>query len=132
MASIALTSHPGKAGIVSARVIQGILAAAFVAAATAKLMGTPMMIQVFDDIGLGQWFRIVTAWVEILGAIALLVPGFAAFGALWLAATMFFATLTHLLILHTSAAPAVGLLALNLAVVWLRREQLERVRALLD
>jgi len=132
MASIALTSHPGKAGIVSARVIQGILAAAFVAAATAKLMGTPMMIQVFDDIGLGQWFRIVTAWVEILGAIALLTPGFAAFGALWLAATMFFATLTHLLILHTSAAPAVGLLALNLAVVWLRREQLERVRALLD
>jgi hypothetical protein len=44
---------------------------------------------------------------------------------------MFFATLTHLFILHTSAAPAFLLLALNLVVVWLRREQLERLRAIL-
>jgi putative oxidoreductase len=129
MAYVASLSHPGKARIVTSRVIQGILAAVFVAAATAKLIGAPMMIQVFDAIGLGQWFRIVTALVEIGGAAALLIPGFAAFGALWLAVTMFFATLTHLFILHTSAAPAFLLLALSLAVVWLRREQLERLRA---
>jgi hypothetical protein len=45
---------------------------------------------------------------------------------------MFFATLTHLFILHTSPAPAFLLLALSLVVVWLRREQLERVTAMLD
>jgi RNA polymerase sigma-70 factor (ECF subfamily) len=131
MAYVASLFHPGKARIITSRVIQGILAAAFVAAATAKLMGVPMMIQVFDAIGLGQWFRIVTALVEIGGAAALLIPGFAAFGALWLAVTMFFATLTHLFILHTSAAPAVLLLALNLVVLWLRRDQFERLRAIL-
>lgn len=131
MAYVASLSHPGKARIITARVIQGILAAAFVAAATAKLIGVPMMIQVFDAIGLGQWFRIVTALVEIGGAAALLTPGFAALGALWLAVTMFFATLSHLFILHTSAAPAILLLVLNLVVVWLRREQLERLRAIL-
>jgi putative oxidoreductase len=131
MAHVASLSHPGKARIITAWVIQGTLAAAFVAAGTAKLAGVPMMIQVFDAIGLGQWFRIVTALVEIIGAIALLTPGFAALGALWLAVTMFFATLTHLFILHTGAAPAVLLLGLNLAVLWLRREQLDRVRAVL-
>jgi putative oxidoreductase len=131
MAYVASLPHPGKARIVASRVVQGILAAAFVAAATAKLIGVPMMIQVFDAIGLGQWFRIVTALVEIAGAAALLIPGFAALGALWLAVTMFFATLSHLFILHTSAAPAILLLVLNLVVVWLRREQLERLRAIL-
>jgi putative oxidoreductase len=131
MAYVASLSHPGQARIITSRVIQGILAAAFIAAATTKLIGVPMMIQVFDAIGLGQWFRIVTALVEIGGAAVLLTPGFAAFGALWLAVTMFFATLTHLFILHTSAAPAFLLLALNLVVVWLRREQLERLRAIL-
>jgi putative oxidoreductase len=130
MAYVASLSRPNRARIVTARVIQGILAAAFAAAATAKLIGVPMMIEVFDTIGLGQWFRIVTALVEIIGVIALLTPGFAALGAGWLAVTMFFATLTHLFILHTSAAPAALLLALNLVVVWLRREQLERLRAI--
>jgi putative oxidoreductase len=130
MTQVISLSQPGKAALITSRVIQGILAAAFAAAATAKLMGVPMMIQVFDAIGLGQWFRIVTALVEIAGVVALVVPGLAAFGALWLAATMFFATLTHLFILQTSAAPALLLLALNLIVVWLRLEQLEPVRAL--
>src|ERR1700730_17819213 len=131
MAYVASLSHTGRAHIITSWVIQGVLAVAFVAAATAKRIGVPMMIQVFDVIGLGQWFRIVTALVEIAGAAALLIPGLAAFGALWLAATMFFATLTHLFILHTSAAPAFLLLALSLVVVWLRREQLDRLRAIL-
>jgi putative oxidoreductase len=67
-------------------VIQGIPA---VAAAVAKLIGVPLLIQVFDAIGLGQWFRIFTALVEIVGVIGLVTPGLAAFGALCLCATMF-------------------------------------------
>ena len=109
---------------IGAWVLQGLLAAAFLAAGGAKLAGVPMMVQIFDQIGMGQWFRIVTGLVEVAGAVALLVPGFAALGAAWLGATMFFAVLTHLLILHSSAMPAVILLALNVLVVWLRRDQL--------
>ena len=59
------------------------------AAAVAKLIGVPLLIQVFDAIGLGQWFRIFTALVEIIGVIGLVTPGLAAFGALCLCATMF-------------------------------------------
>jgi len=98
-----------------------------VASGGAKLAGVPVMIQIFDQIGFGQWFRIVTGLVEVAGAVALLVPGFAAFGAAWLGATMFFAVLTHLFILPGSAMPALILLTLNALVVWLRRDQLVAV-----
>src|SRR2546422_34131 len=109
---------------VAAWILQGLLAAAFLAAGGAKLAAVPMMVQLFDAIGFGQWFRIVTGLVEVAGAVALLVPGFAALGAAWLGATMFFAVLTHFFILHTSATPAVILFALNVVVVRLRRDQL--------
>jgi hypothetical protein len=109
---------------IGAWVLQGLLAAAFLAAGGAKLLGAAMMVQIFDQIGMGQWFRIATGLVEVAGAVALLVPGFAALGAVWLGATMFFAVLTHLFILHSSAMPAVILLALNILVIWLRRDQL--------
>jgi putative oxidoreductase len=115
---------PSRGRVVGAWIVQGLLAATFLAAGGAKLAGVPMMVQIFDQIGMGQWFRIVTGLVEVAGAVALLVPGFAALGAAWLGATMFFAVLTHLFILPGSALPALILLALNALVVWLRRDQL--------
>ena len=104
--------------------LQGVVAAAFFAAGSAKLAGASSMIQMFDQIGVGQWFRIITGLVEIFGAIALLYPGIAAIGGLWLGFTMVGAVVTHLFVLHSSpAAPAV-LLALNALIVYLRRDQL--------
>ena len=123
---------PSRGRVVGAWIVQGLLAAAFLAAGGAKLAGVPMMVQVFDQIGMGQWFRIVTGLVEVIGAVALVVPGFAALGAAWLGATMFFAVLTHLFILHSSAMPALVLLTLNVLVVWLRRDQLVAVLAFLN
>ncbi len=60
---------------------------------------------------------------------ALLSPGFAGPGALWLAITMAFAILTHLLILHSNPAGAVMLCALSLTLAWLRRAQFVALRA---
>jgi len=82
-----------------------------------------MMVQVFGQIGLGQWFRYVTALVELLGVIALLVPGFSGFAALWLGTTMVFAILTHLFILHSNPIGAVVLLVLCGVLLCLRRDQ---------
>lgn len=104
--------------------LQVLLALVFLAAGGAKLAGIPMMVQVFDLIGVGQWFRIVTGLVEVAGAVALLIPGAAAFAALWLACTMVGAVLAHLTVLPTPAAPAVLLLALCAFLAWLRREQI--------
>lgn len=52
------------------------------------------MIQIFDQIGVGQWFRIVARVVEIVGAFALVCPGMAAIGGLWLGFTMVCAVAT--------------------------------------
>ena len=127
-----MTYSPSRGRVIGAWIIQGLLAAAFLAAGGAKLAGVPMMVQIFDQIGMGQWFRIVTGLVEVIGAVALVVPGFAALGAAWLGATMFVAVLTHLFILHSSAMPALILLTLNVLVVWLRRDQLVVVLAFLN
>src|SRR5260370_16743088 len=73
---------------IGAWTLQGILAAAFLAAGLAKLAGVPFMADLFEQIGLGQWFRVATGVVEVTGAVALLVPGLASIGALWLGFTL--------------------------------------------
>jgi putative oxidoreductase len=78
----------------------------------------------FEQIGIGQWFRVLTGVVEVVGAVALLVPGLASLGALWLGGTMIGAVATHVLVLHTSPVPAIVLGVLNALVVYLRRDEL--------
>jgi putative oxidoreductase len=109
---------------IGAWTLQGILAAAFLAAGVAKLAGVPFMVDLFEQIGLGQWFRVVTGVVEVTGAVALLIPGLASIGALWLGGTMVGAVTTHLFVLHTSPVPAIVLGVLNAVVVYLRRDEL--------
>ena len=104
--------------------LQGIIAVAFLAAGAAKLAGVPFMVDLFAQIGLGQWFRVVTGVVEVVGAVALVVPGLASLGALWLGGTMIGAVATHVLVLHTSPVPAIVLGLLNALVVYLRRDEL--------
>jgi uncharacterized membrane protein YphA (DoxX/SURF4 family) len=115
-------ARPGRR--IGAWTLQAILAAVFAAAGSAKLAGVPYMVEFFGQIGLGQWFRIVTGIVEITGAIALVFPGLASIGAVWLGSTMVFAVATHLFILHTSPVPAIVLGLLNALVVYLRRDEL--------
>ena len=109
---------------IGAWTVQVILAAAFLAAGFAKLAGAPFMVDLFTQIGIGQWFRVTTGVVEVTGAVALLVPGFASVGALWLGFTMVGAVTTHLFVLHTSPVPAIVLGLLNVVVVYLRRDEL--------
>ena len=109
---------------IGAWTLQVVLAAAFAAAGSAKLAGVPYMVELFDQIGIGQWFRLATGIVEITGAIALVFPGLASIGAAWLGTTMVFAVATHLFILHTSPVPAIVLGLLNALVVYLRRDEL--------
>ncbi|MCX4163001.1 MULTISPECIES: DoxX family protein [Paraburkholderia] len=93
-----------------------LLALAFGAAGAAKLAGAPLMIQIFEHIGFGQWFRYVTGLVEVAGAVLLLIPRTGFLGGLLLAVTMVCALATHLLIIGGNPAPA-ALLALLSAFV---------------
>jgi putative oxidoreductase len=105
-------------------VLQAIVATAFFAAGAAKLAGAAYMVQLFEQIGLGQWFRYATGVVEVVGALALIAPGLVWFGGLWLGGTMIFAVLTHVFVLHTSPVPAIVLGVLNALIVYLRRDEL--------
>ena len=105
-------------------ILQALAAAVFLAAGAAKLVGAEQMVALFQQIGFGQWFRILTGFVEVGGAILLVVPRTAVIGAALLAATMSGAVLTHLFLIGGSPVPALVLLAVTLTVAWLRRDQI--------
>jgi putative oxidoreductase len=104
--------------------VQVAVAGMFLFAGGLKLAGAPAMVAVFDAIGVGQWFRYVTGSIEVVSALALLVPTLAPFGALLLVPTMACAIATHLFIVGGSPIPATVLLAALIAILWARRGQL--------
>ena len=124
MSVTSITSASAPRRRIGTWVLQGIVATAFFAAGAAKLAGAAYMVQLFEQIGLGQWFRYVTGVIEVVGALALIAPGLVWFGGLWLGGTMFFAVLTHVFVLHTSPVPAIVLGVLNALIVYLRRDEL--------
>jgi uncharacterized membrane protein YphA (DoxX/SURF4 family) len=81
------------------------------------------MVALFNAIGIGQWFRYVTATIEVGSAIALLVPSLAPYGALALVATMTGAVFTHLFVVGGSPLPALVLGVGSAAIAWMRRDQ---------
>ncbi|HBO1345082.1 DoxX family protein [Pseudomonas aeruginosa] len=117
------TAAPSRKMKVISWILRILAAAAFIAAGSAKLAGVPMLVAIFDQIGIGQWFRIVTGLIEVIGGIALLVPATAGLGGLLLSATMAVAVLTHLFLIGGSAVPAFVLLAITATIVWLHRDE---------
>ncbi|WOH50316.1 DoxX family protein [Bradyrhizobium sp. sBnM-33] len=105
-------------------IFRGLLAPAFLAAGGVKLYGVPMMVDEFHHIGLGQWFRYLTGSLEIIGAILLLLPRKAGFGALLLICIMIGAVITHLFVIGGSPVPAMVLLVLNVLVAYSKREEI--------
>jgi putative oxidoreductase len=103
------------------------VALAFLAAGGAKLAGIQAMIDLFNVIGLGQGFRFVTGAVEVTGAILMLIPALAAFGALLLACTMVGAVITHLTVLPASPIPALILLVVSAGIAWAHRDQVSKL-----
>jgi putative oxidoreductase len=99
------------------------LAIVFTLAGGMKLINAPAMVQEFAQIGFGQWFRYLTGILEVSGAIGLLIPKYRFWAALQIAMVMVGATGANIVILHLPplAGLTVVLLALALALAWLRR-----------
>lgn len=104
--------------------IRVLLTLAFLAAGLAKLAGVQMMIDTFDAVGVGQWFRYVTGIIEVGAAVLLWVPGLQAVAAGLLVCTMIGATIAHLTVLPSPAIPAVVLGVLSAITLWNHRAQL--------
>jgi putative oxidoreductase len=125
--SLAAASAPPRWKSAGLWIVRGLLALAFAGAGGAKLYGVPMLVEEFQHIGLGQWFRYVTGALEMLGAFLILAPSLAAFGALLLICIMIGATVTHLFVIGGSPVPALVLLALSAIVAYAKRDQLAKV-----
>jgi len=76
-------------------VLQVLLAALFSIQGVLKLGGSPAWIARFRAWGYPEHFYLVVGLIELCGAIALLIPRAAKFGALLLMAAMAAAALTH-------------------------------------
>jgi putative oxidoreductase len=128
MPGAALTSEPiavrSRAGTVVRWILQILLAVVFLGAGGAKLAGAAPMVQMYDLIGFGQWFRYATGFIEVGSAILLLVPSLAALGAVLLACTMVGAIIAHYTVLHMPATGPIVLLCLAGVIAWLRRADL--------
>jgi len=90
-------------------------------AGSSKLAADEKMVEMFQQIGFGQWFRYLTGAIEVAGAIMLLIPRTAVIGGALLAATMIAGIGTYLFLIGGSSVPAIVLLALGSIVVCHRR-----------
>ncbi|MBB6735386.1 DoxX family protein [Cohnella zeiphila] len=80
-------------------VVQSLLVAYYVFSGSAKVAGAKYWTDMFAHLGLPQWFRVVTGFVQLLGAAALVVgywyAGANAWAGIWLGITMLAAFFVH-------------------------------------
>ena len=117
----AVPAVSGKGRSITLWILSGLVALVFIAAGGAKLAGVPVMVEMFDKVGLGQWFRYFTALLEVAGAIGLLMSRYAFYAAVLLAIVMVGAIIAHVTVLGGSPAPAAGLLVLSAIIAYLRK-----------
>ena len=107
-------------------IVKILLALAFLAAAYLKLSGAPKMVTEFGALGLGQAFRYVTGGVEVIGALLLLWPRTAFFGALAFVGVCAGALVAQIVVLHGDLVHVFVLGGLAVLVAWVNRPALHR------
>jgi putative oxidoreductase len=103
--------------------LQAVLALQFAAGGLAKLAGAAAMVEMFAEIGAGQWFRYAIGALEVTGAVAVLVPRLSGLAALGLVGLMAGASATNVAVLGTGPWLPLVLLAVSAAVAYGRRDR---------
>jgi uncharacterized membrane protein YphA (DoxX/SURF4 family) len=116
-----LPAATGKGRLITLWILSGLVALAFLAAGGAKLAGVTAMVEVFDKVGLGQWFRYFTGLLEVAAGIGLLISRYAFYAAVLLATVMVGAIIAHVTVLGSSPAAPVVLLVLTGIIAYLRK-----------
>jgi putative oxidoreductase len=124
VSSIAATSTPTGKTNIAIWVLRVLMAALFLFAAFGKLSGSPMMVQEFDAVGLGQWFRYFTGALELIGAVAALVPAVSAFGAVLLLIVDIGAFVAQVGVLHMDWIHTIVIGAILAVLIYLQRASL--------
>jgi len=115
---------PSLRPLVTVRNLERGLGLFFLGAGVIKLVGLPVMVQLFEDMGMGQWLRYVVGASEMAGGALLLVPASAGLGALLLSGVMLGAFWGNVVVLHSPPLAPAAVLALLLIVLHRRRAEL--------
>lgn len=115
------TSRVGHRALWVLQILMGVFFV--VASAAPKFIGDPYAVEIFTEIGAGQWFRYVVGALELAGGIGLMVPRLAGPAAVGLMALMIGAGYTQAVVLDAPAmltSPAV-FFVLAAVIAWGRR-----------
>lgn len=115
---------PARGMNVALWVLQCVAAAGFLFGAFGKLTAHPSAVQVFESMGTAGWMPYAIAPLEILGAIALVIPRLRLYGLASVAFVVLTvgAVLSHL-VWGGNPMSAVFLLAVSAVIAWGRRSQ---------
>jgi putative oxidoreductase len=97
-----------------------------VASAAPKFWGDPYAVQIFSEIGAGQWFRYLIGAIELAGGIGLMVPRLAGPAAVGFMGLMIGAGYTQAVVLDAPAMVVTPVILFVLAAIiaWGRRESI--------
>ena len=115
------TSGLRRMGLWALRIV---VAGLFLFAAFMKLSGQPMMVQEFETVGLGQWFRYATGLLELIGGIMVLIPTVSALGACLLLLVDVGAFVAQVTVLHMDWIHTIVIGAVIGLLIYLQRQQL--------
>jgi uncharacterized membrane protein YphA (DoxX/SURF4 family) len=111
-------------------VLRILVAGIFLSGGIMKLIGLPMMIAEFQQIGLGDWFRYLTGALELAGGVAVLLPAVSALGAAVLLVVDVGAFIAQVEILHQDWIHTIVIgTFLSVLIYWQRAQILERALA---
>ncbi len=105
-----------SAGAIIWRGSTALLAGIFAMSGAMKILGMQSMVEVFQQLPTGDWFRYVTGGLELLGAGLMVRRKTVRAGGILLSAIMIGAIYSHLALIDGSPLPAAILLALSMAV----------------
>jgi uncharacterized membrane protein YphA (DoxX/SURF4 family) len=122
-APAARTSRSARFANVATWIVQAVVGLQFVSGGVMKLAGSTSMVDLFTDIGAGQWLRYVVGALEVAGGVGLLIRPLCGLAAAGLALVMVGAVVTNVAVISENPAlPAVYLVLLTL-IAYRRRTQ---------
>ena len=101
----------------------------FLGAGFSKLAGEPVMVEMFEIIGMGQWLRYFVGACEVAGAVGVLVPRVSVLAAAGLALLMVGASVANVTVLDTSPATTIVIFLVALLTAWLGLRRTSRRNA---
>ncbi|HWO69009.1 MAG TPA: DoxX family protein [Umezawaea sp.] len=132
MTSTPLPTAKSRAVSITFVVLRVLVALMFVvASAGPKFFGEAYAVEIFTEIGAGQWFRYLIGFFELAGGIGLLVPRLVALAAIGLVGLMIGAGFTQVVILDNPAFVITPIILGVLCglIAWHHRADLRKLRS---